>query len=421
MCSSLVLSHFARRGLALLVLASACSQEGSSAGAPGTTEPASTGEPAGEVSTTQGEVSTTGASTGPGETTSPAAGTTVTDASSTTSATEDYADAVASARWRRLEAAPSLKGGAKQDDVFFLDAQRGFLANGPEQTLYETNDGGTTWGSVFQSSPTFFRALLFLDDQHGFAGNLGAGLSPQITDTNVLYETNDGGATWTPNTAITGAPPQGICNFTASDDGHIFAVGRANGPSHLMHSDDEGTSWTSVDLGGSLMMAIDAHFTSGETGVIGGMGLDGHCTVVRTTDGGQSTDTVFRASAPSSLCWKLHFPSQEVGYVAIQETAAGAGSFARTADGGQTWDELPLPDTGSFYPAIGIGFITDELGWIVSSNPSLPAFRTLDGGTSWTEDPDLRGPINRFRFVDTNTAYAAGADVWKLDIEFDGA
>lgn len=343
------------------------------------------------------------------------------DASSTTAAADDYADAVESARWRRLETAPSLTGGAKQDDIFFLDAQRGFLANGPAQTLYETSDGGASWTSVFQSSPTFFRALLFVDDQHGFAGNLGAGLSPQITDTNVIYETNDGGATWAPNTAITGAPPEGICNFTASDDGHLFAVGRANGPSHLMRSDDEGASWTSVDLGASLMMAIDAHFTSGDTGVIGGMGLDGRCTVVRTTDGGQTMDTVFSASTSGSLCWKLHFPSDEVGYVAIQETASGAGSFARTADGGQTWEELPLPETGSFYPAIGIGFITVDIGWVVSSNPGLPAFRTLDGGTTWTEDPDLRGPINRFRFVDANTAYAAGADVWKLDIEFDGA
>ena len=43
---------------------------------------------------------------------------------------------------------------------------------------------------------------------------------------------------------------------------------------------------------------------------------------------------------------------------------------------------------------------------------------THDGGDSWVEEPNLKGPINRFRFVDANTAYAVGADVWKLDVVY---
>ncbi len=417
MLASAAFTDIDRRGLLVFALLCGCSQDGTSAGAPGTTEPMSTGA----TSTTPDGTTDAGSTTDSGGNTSSTTGssTSSADASSSTTSGDDYGSAVAAARWRRLEAAPSLSGGAKQDDVFFLDAQRGFLATGPEQTLFATTDGGEEWTAVFQSAPTFFRALLFLDDQHGFAGNLGPGLSPQITDSNVLYETNDGGKTWVPNTAISGPAPEGICNFTTSDDGHVFAVGRANGPSHLMHSDDQGATWTSVDLGAKLMMAIDARFSSADTGVIAGMGHDGRCTIVRTTDRGQTLAPVFTASTPGSLCWKLHFPSEDVGYVAIQETASGSGSFARTSDGGQTWEELPLPDTGSFYPAIGIGFITEEIGWVVAANPNLPAFRTLDGGTTWEPAPDLRGPINRFRFVDANTAYAAGADVWRLDIDFE--
>ena len=41
-------------------------------------------------------------------------------------------------------------------------------------------------------------SVLFVDDDNGFASNLGAGLASTITDTNVLYNTKDGGMTWTP-------------------------------------------------------------------------------------------------------------------------------------------------------------------------------------------------------------------------------
>ena len=39
------------------------------------------------------------------------------------------------------------------------------------------------------------RSLAFIDSQHGFLGNLGAGLA-SVTDTTPLYETKDGGVTW---------------------------------------------------------------------------------------------------------------------------------------------------------------------------------------------------------------------------------
>jgi hypothetical protein len=63
-----------------------------------------------------------------------------------------------------------------------------------------------------------------------------------------------------------------------------------------------------------------------------------------------------------------------------------------------------------------VGFITDNVGWVSPEDASLPTYVTADGGQSWKVDPALKSPINRFRFVDTNTAYAVGASVWKLTI-----
>jgi photosystem II stability/assembly factor-like uncharacterized protein len=339
-------------------------------------------------------------------------------------APDPYETAVKAASWVKLPAAPSVTGGAKQDDMFFLDAMHGFIASGPKASIFSTTDGGATWTSVFASPGTYFRALFFTDAQHGLAGNIGAGLSPSITDTNVLYATSDGGGTWAPVTTITGPTPAGLCNLTAPDATHLFGVGRANGPSHLLASSDGGATWTSKSLSQWLTMAIDARFVSPTEGIVAGMGKTGSkCTIIRTTDGGTTFAPVFTAAATGSLCWKLSFPSDHVGYVAVQDTAGGPGTFGKTTDGGLTWQELPLPATTkpkSAYSAIGVGFITDNIGWMSAEDVDLPTYRTIDGGLTWEVDPVLTSPINRFRFVDANTAYAIGADAWKLTVAWPG-
>jgi photosystem II stability/assembly factor-like uncharacterized protein len=330
-----------------------------------------------------------------------------------------YEHAVMDAQWQKLATGPSVSGGQKQDDVFFVDPMLGFVASGPTWSIWKTTDGGGSWTKVFTQQGTYFRAVLFLDAMHGFAGNIGAGLSSQITDTNVLYETLDGGNTWNPVTNITGPTPSGVCNLTAVDATHLFAVGRANGPSNVLVSSDAGASWTSIDVSSKFAMLVDAHFTSPTDGVLVGMNQNAVCSIMVTHDGAQTLTPVFASKVPNSLCWKVSFPSDQVGYVAIQDATVGPPTFAKTIDGGNTWTEMPLPTQAtktSPYPAIGIGFITDNVGWVSPEDASMPTYRTTDGGNTWTVDATLKSPINRFRFVDQNTAYAVGGSVWKLSI-----
>lgn len=330
-----------------------------------------------------------------------------------------YEEAVASARWTKLEAGPKVPQG-KQDDIFFTSAKRGFAASGGNSAVYRTEDGGLTWTSILKNSKAYFRSVLFLDDNHGFVGNLGPGLDASISDPTVLFETKDGGGSWNPVTSISGPTPGGLCNFTALDATHLFGIGRANGPAHLIASSDAGATWTSTDLKDHLTMAIDAHFSSPTEGVVVGQGLKPTvCTIIRTSDGGKTFENVFTAKASNSLCWKVQFPSKDVGYVAIQQTSSGPPAFAKTTDGGKTWVEKPLPLQGGSskgYPAIGIGFVTDKIGWVSPESKSAPTYRTADGGETWEVDDSIQSPINRFRFVDKQTAYAIGAAVWKLEI-----
>lgn len=348
-------------------------------------------------------------------------GSTTTGTSGSGGSTGDpYVAAVKSASWTQLAAGPTVPNGAKQDDAFFLDAMVGFVASGPKSSILSTKDGGKTWSTAFTSTGTYFRALHFVDAMHGFAGNIGAGLSSAISDATLIYETKDGGGTWAPVTAITGSAAQGVCNFSAIDATHLVAVGRANGPAHLLQSSDGGASWVASDLSQYFSMVIDAHFFSASEGLLAGMDAGAvHCTIQRTTDGGATFSPVFTSKTSGSLCWKLHFPSAMVGYAAVQDTAAGPGTFAKTTDGGKTWQELPLPPLAkptAGYSAIGVGFITDEIGWMAAEDAKLPAYRTFDGGMTWEVDPSLKSPINRFRFIDEHTAYAVGGAVWKLEI-----
>lgn len=340
------------------------------------------------------------------------------DAGSTVDA-GSYEDAVSAASWAVLPNAPVAPKGAKQDDIFFTDAMHGFAVSGPASAIYRTADGGDSWSTVKSSSGTYFRSVLFPAHDHGFASNLGNVAGSGITDTNVLYETKDDGANWSPVTAITGTMPAGICNQTMIDATHLVAVGRVTGPSYILMSSDAGASWTSIDMNPQLAMLIDAHFVSPTEGIVVGGNKDAamKCTILRTTDGGQTFTPVFTSATPGSLCWKISFPSTQVGYVSVQDTSGGTGTFAKTTDGGKTWTEMPL--VGRSYPAIGLGFITDDIGW-VSADSSAPTYKTVDGGATWTEDPVLESPINRFRFVDKNTAYAIGEKVYKMTIDWNG-
>jgi len=329
-----------------------------------------------------------------------------------------YEAAVLKSSWKLLPNAPSLPQG-KQDDAYFMTPDHGFLVSGPRSQVYETTDGGNTWRSAFARPDTYLRSVLFLNEMHGFVGALGPRALPVPEDNVPLFETNDGGQTFTPVTAIDGPKPAGICNQTKIDDQNLIAVGRVAGPAHFLKSSDSGKSWKSTDLTSQLASLIDAHFASPSEGiVVGGTAAQPmRCTVLRTTDGGATFSTVFTSATPN-LCWKIDFPSAKVGYVSIQN-ASGATTFVKTTDGGATWTEKAL--IGDPYPAIGIGFATETVGWVSSANPTQPVLRTVDGGETWQVEPSLSGLLNRFRFVDKKTAYAIGGKVFKLDVDWAAA
>ena len=318
----------------------------------------------------------------------------------------------------------------KQDDIFFVTPALGFYGNGAGR-IFRTKDGGATWEKVFEQKGTFVRCLAFADEKHGVMGNIGPGYFPGVTDEIPIYRTEDGGTTWTPVTAIEGAPVVGLCAFDIVEVPFINAgvldhrprivgVGRVGGPAAYIWSDDLGKSWKQGKIPAPGAMAFDVKFLDEKRGFIAAAShadvAQANALILATEDGGATWTEVYRSTRPFETTWKLSFPTASVGYCTVQsynpDPTASQRFVAKTTDGGKTWAEIPLVDDHKVRE-FGIAFVDEDLGWV----GAMPhGFGTTDGGKTW-EAVDFGNAVNKIRLIRDNdgvTGYAIGVEIHKL-------
>jgi photosystem II stability/assembly factor-like uncharacterized protein len=335
---------------------------------------------------------------------------------------------------------PSEPYRGKQDDIYFVSPTRGYYGNG-DGKIFRTDDAGASWQKVLEQKGTFVRALGFLDAQRGFAGNIGPDAFPGVTDTQLLYRTDDGGATWKPVVLPDADGARGVCaidilKLDAVNSGHrlhkeiVHVGGRVGGPAALFRSDDGGTSWTRLPLPPQVAMILDVHFLDPSLGfVFAGSDPDitaSHGLIARTTDAGRTWKVVYESKRPFELMWKGSFPSRLVGYATLQNYSAEASQdpeahvtadpqryVVKTEDGGATWRELPMVSDPKVQE-LGIGFVDTRHGWV----GAMPhGFETLDGGATWTPVDSMPVATNKLRIVhegDKVHVWAIGLDVRHL-------
>jgi len=334
----------------------------------------------------------------------------------------------ATSPWVKLATEP-YKG--KQDDVFFLTPELGWYVNGGGK-IFKTTDGGKTFTEKLSKPGTYFRAVGFEDERHGFAGNLGKDYFPGVTDDIPLYETFDGGDTWAPVKDFPFPKGAGVCAINVERDAFVNAgkldhrtvvhvAGRVGGPAYAARSVDGGKTWKLMDLTKQTAMILDVTFLDASTGFLAG-GSDrevepSHAQVLKTTDGGEHWTTVYESKRPFEITWKLSFPTRDTGYVTVQNYAEDAAVkdrvVARTTDGGNTWTELPLVSDHA-QQEFGVAFATPDVGWVGGSKGG---FQTLDGGKTWTH-LEMGRAVNKVRVVPAPkgfVAYAIGVELFKLD------
>ena len=317
----------------------------------------------------------------------------------------------------------------KQDDIYFVNPNLGFYGNGAGK-IFRTTDGGASWQKVFEQKGTFVRCLAFTDEKHGVMGNIGPGYFPGVTDTTPVYRTEDGGTTWTPVTAIEGAPIVGLCAFdivqvpfvNSGNLDHrprIVGVGRVGGPTAYIWSDDLGKSWKQGKIPELGAMAFDVKFLDEKRGFIASAThadvSQSNGLILATDDGGATWREVYRSERPFEITWKFSFPTAETGYCTLQaydpDPAKKDRFVVKTNDGGKTWFEVLLVSDHAVRQ-FGIAFVDEDRGW-VGAMPN--GFKTVDGGASWTP-AEFGNAVNKIRIVpdgDGFVAYAIGAGVHK--------
>jgi len=334
---------------------------------------------------------------------------------------------VANYEWVKLDTEP-YKG--KQDDIVFVTPDVGWYVNGAGK-IFKTTDGGRTWTLKLHKPGTYFRCIAFVDEKRGFAGNIGPDYFPGVTDATPLYETRDGGETWTAVTTISGPVPKGLCAIdvvrqpfiNAGVLDHkvtITAAGRVGGPAFLLTSTDGGEHWQSADLSSVAGMLLDVKFLDEKNGFLAAATkanvAESNALILRTDDGGKSWTKVYQSARPYEATWKMSFPTRSVGYVTIQsydpDKNVSQRYVAKSHDGGRSWVELPVVNDHAFRE-FGIAFLDANTGWIGGSTTGV---ETRDGGATWT--PVAMGrAVNKIRLVGDATSfagYAIGVDVYKL-------
>ena len=314
----------------------------------------------------------------------------------------------------------------KRDDIVFASRTTGFYGTGRGH-VYRTQDGGRTWQQVAHLPGAFVRSLGFIDEKHGFLGNLGVGLAG-TTDANALYETRDAGTTWQPidlgTAAIAGICSIDIVRARAIVEGEIreriviHAAGRANGPAQLLRSEDGGSSWTYHDLSSQAGMILDVKFVDPNVGyVFAGSSSDvsqSHALILRTVDGGRSWREIYRSARAQELIWKASSPAPGVLYATIQnnDPANLVQRFVKSVDGGKTWAEGEIVRDGAA-TLFGVGFVDRKRGWVGTAKGG---FATADGGRHWSRSP-LAPSANKIRTAasdGTPMVYSIGTEVQML-------
>jgi len=276
---------------------------------------------------------------------------------------------------------------------------------------------GTSWSPMMLPSsggmfPNIFFAIAFVDTQRGY---LSGSSIEGISATNRIWETTNGGTSWTEVTTVDSA----IQSFQVLPDGHVYGVGG----DHFVHSAD-GQTWTSVAVAGpnANVQPAGVFMLNPTCGwLVGGWGYDAddHTTASDgaawfTEDGGATWNLVAQG-LPYHL-ERAHFVAGNLGFAVGTEGSRGV--IVRTSDGGATWTKLTVPDhpalpdvcvLGScidapvpvstvirvrFWDAqrglaLGLACTSDDCDPTDSATTFLTSFlRTSDGGNTWTHDPD---------------------------------
>ncbi|MEY8848233.1 YCF48-related protein [Psychroserpens sp. XS_ASV72] len=306
----------------------------------------------------------------------------------------------AQASWQMAPNAYSNPNGQRFDDVFFLNENLGWAANGYYAAVYKTTDGGLSWTEQLNESELpggyYFRNIEFLDANIGFLGTLNGS----------FFKTVDGGSSWT---EVSISPnPNAICGLDAVGTSTIYGCGAYFSPAHIIKSTDSGDTWTLTDMSAYANALVEVLFLDEMHGFASGKNFDGGL-ILETTDGGSTWTEIYNTNSPGDYVWKLQtLPgNNDIMFGSVSSVTPNLGQLIKSTNGGQTWTSYDAPETD----IQAVGFISETQGWMGGHTTGF--YETLDGGQTWT-NLNIGNNLNRIVILSPSLAYASGTTVYKF-------
>jgi photosystem II stability/assembly factor-like uncharacterized protein len=289
----------------------------------------------------------------------------------------------------------------------FATPTDGWMVVPPRRELYVTHDGAKSWTKVSIAAPkeispaneATYDLPIFKDSKHGvlpvtYSGGLGVNAAA------VLFETEDGGQSWTPNRTLTGltSMPVGIgaSSTVAGSDWILANV-----------SDETSPTLTTIANGGTAIASSNS-----QPGYYGARQLsfatpsrrwvllrNGRLLV--TTDGGSNwSELVYEGQGPAlhpvsapkpvpfSRVESAQLITPDIGWAvgfSTSEAQQVYDKLFRTEDGGVTWKSITPVDTNPWQRIYSVLFLDSKHGWaLVSTKRGIVACSTVNGGTNWS-------------------------------------
>ena len=173
----------------------------------------------------------------------------------------------------------------------------------------------------------------------------------------------------------------------------------------FMKTTNAGVNWTTKTAGyqnptypgaGMFNNYLSGFFLNANTGYLGVQSVQG---IVKTTNGGQTFDTLRILESGNGSVYGLHFINALTGFL------AGTINYTlmMTTNGGVNWEQLPNINSGT-YKCV---YAADENRIIAGLNNGN-VISTTNGGGTWNTSSAGSFELNNFKFINSLTGYVCG-------------
>jgi photosystem II stability/assembly factor-like uncharacterized protein len=257
----------------------------------------------------------------------------------------------------------------------FADEKHGWIVGAGEREylLLTTDDGGDTWRKKSIENFPPIAEMKFINSSIGW-----------VSDSVVLYQTKDGGNSWTENLSPTPENPRlrlfaqpDTFFFLDEQTGWVCDGGDSSG--RIYKTTNGGKTWAAKKIARILASPCELFFINANDGWYS-VGVNQS---FYTRNGGKTWTKFQSVPKKFEVSSMFRFDANEgwlAGFFEVQQRIpkTGKGAILRTRDGGKTWTEIKIGDSIPFFTKIH--FNDSQNGWLLSRDA---IYKTSNRGESW--------------------------------------